>query len=153
APAFIRAKLKNLLTGAITEETLRPEEKLGRARIERVDAVYLYPEGDSYVVMDNSTYDQFPLGRDQIGDAARFLTENQNLTLLQYDGRVIGVELPVAVELQVTSTEPGFKGDTANAASKPATLETGITIDVPLFINEGERIRVDSRNGRYIERA
>lgn len=153
APAFIRAKLKNLLTGSITEETLRPEEKLGRARIERVDAVFLYREGDNLVVMDSTTYDQFPLDGAQLGDAGRFLKENESLTLLRHDERVIGVELPVTVELQVVHTEPGFRGDTANAATKPATVETGITVDVPLFVDEGDRIRIDTRTGRYVERA
>ncbi len=151
--AFVRAKLKNLTSGAVTEETFRPEEKFGRARIERVEAQYLYKDGDNYVVMDTSTYDQFPLGADVLGDAAGYLTDNAALTLLRYDTRVLGVEMPTAVELAVTETEPGFKGDTANAAFKPATLETGRVIDVPLFVNQGDRVRVDTRSGRYIERA
>jgi elongation factor P len=149
----VRAKFKNLITGAVTEETFRPEEKFGRARIERVQAQYLYRDGENYVVMDTSTYDQFAVAPESVGDAAGFLKENDTLTLLQYDGRTLGVELPTAVELEVTQTEPGFKGDTANAAFKPATLETGIVVDVPLFVDQGDRVRVDTRTRRYIERA
>ncbi|MGA8014625.1 MAG: elongation factor P [Candidatus Dormiibacterota bacterium] len=151
--AIVRTKLKNLTTGAVTEETFRPEEKFGRARIERAEVQYLYRDGDSFVVMDTTTYEQTPLGPDQVGDGARWLKENDTLTLLSYDGRILGVELPIAAELEVVETEPGFKGDTANAATKPATLETGAVVDVPLFVNQGDRIRVDTRSGRYIERA
>ena len=151
--AFVRAKFKNLLTGAVTEETFRPEEKFGRARIEKVEAQYLYRDGENYVVMDTSSYDQYPVTPDLLGDASGYLKENDTLTLLQYEGRTLGVELPTAVELEVSQTEPGFKGDTANAAFKPATLETGLVIDVPLFVNEGDRVRVDTRSKRYIERA
>jgi len=151
--AFVRAKFKNLMTGAVTEETFRPEEKFGRARIERVEAQFLYRDGDNYVVMDTSTYDQYPISPDLVGGASGYLKENDTLSLLQYDGRTLGVELPTAVELEVTETEPGFKGDTANAAFKPATLETGLVIDVPLFVNQGDRVRVDTRSKRYIERA
>jgi len=150
--AIVRAKLRNLATGSVTEETFRPEEKFGRARIERTEAQYLYKDGDSYVVMDTSTYDQFPLSPELLGDAVRWLKENDTLYLLQYEGRVLGVELPIAVELEVTYTEPGFKGDTATGGSKPATLETGVVVDVPLFVTQGERIRVDTRSGRYMER-
>lgn len=151
--AFVRAKFRNLVTGAVTEETFRPEEKFGRARIERTEAQYLYKDDDNYVVMDSSTYDQFPLSADMLVDALGYLKENDTLFLLQYDGRVLGVELPTTVELEITATEPGFKGDTANASFKPATLETGKQIDVPLFVNQGDRVRVDTRTGRYIERA
>jgi elongation factor P len=150
--AIVRAKFKNVNTGAVTEETFRPEEKFTRARIERTDAQFLYRDGDSYVVMDSRTYDQFPLDEELLGDATKWLKENDPLFLLQYDGRVLGIELPIAVELEVTYTEPGFKGDTATGGSKPATLETGAVVDVPLFVNQGERIRVDTRSGRYMER-
>jgi len=150
--AFVRAKFRNVTSGAVTEETFRPEEKFGRVRIERTEAHYLYKDGDNYVVMDTQTYDQFPLTPEQLGDALSFLKENDSLFLLMYDGRILGVELPTAVELEVTQTEPGFKGDTANASFKPATLETGKAIDVPLFVNQGDRVRVDTRTGRYIER-
>ncbi|HEV7467938.1 MAG TPA: elongation factor P [Candidatus Dormibacteraeota bacterium] len=150
--AIVRAKFKNVNTGAVTEETFRPEERFTRARIERTDAQYLYKDGDSYVVMDSTTFDQFPVGEELLGDATRWLKENDPLFLLQYDGRILGVELPIAVELEVTYTEPGFKGDTATGGSKPATLETGAVVDVPLFVTQGERIRVDTRNGKYMER-
>ena len=151
--AVVRTKLRNLTTGAVTEETFRPEEKFGRARIERSEVQYLYRDGDAYVVMDTSTYEQTPLTPEQIGDGTRWLKENDTLTLLSYEGRILGVELPITVELEVLETEPGFKGDTANAASKPATLETGTVVDVPLFVNRGDRVRVDTRTARYIERA
>ena len=150
--AFVRAKFRNINTGSVTEETFRPEEKFGRVRIERSEAQYLYKDGDNYVVMDTSTFDQFPISPQMLGDALDYMKENDSLFLLQHDGRILGVELPTAVELQVTQTEPGFKGDTANAAFKPATLETGIVVDVPLFVNEGDRIRVDTRSRRYLER-
>ena len=151
--AVVRTKLKNLVTGAVTEETFRPEEKFGRARLERSEVQYLYRDGDNFVVMDTGTYEQTPLSPDQVGDGVRWLKESDTLTLLTHEGRVLGVELPIAVALAVVETEPGFKGDTANAATKPATLETGAVVDVPLFVSEGDRIRVDTRTGRYIERA
>jgi elongation factor P len=151
--AIVRAKFKNVNTGAVTEETFRPEEKFGRARIERTAAQYLYKDGDNYVVMDSTTYDQFPLSPDVVGDAASWLKENDDLFLLQYEGKVLGVELPITVEVEVTYTEPGFKGDTATGGTKPATVETGVNVDVPLFVNTGDRIKVDTRTGRYIERA
>lgn len=151
--AFVRAKLKNLTSGAVTEETFRPEEKFGRARIERSEAQFLYMDGDNYVIMDTTTYDQYPVGPDQIGEARRFLRESGDLTLLTHDGRILAVELPITVVLSVTETEPGFKGDTANAAFKPATVETGVVVDVPLFVNAGDQIRIDTRTGRYLERA
>lgn len=150
--AFVRAKLKSLLGNGVVEETFRPEEKFTKAKIERVDAQYLYKDGDNYVVMDLSTYDQFPVSPDQLGDALRYLKENDPLFLLSYDGRVLGVEMPIAVELEITLTDPGFKGDTANAGTKPATLETGATVDVPLFVQQGDKIRVDTRTHKYMER-
>jgi elongation factor P len=151
--AIVRAKFKNINTGAVTEETFRPEEKFGRARIERTAAQFLYKDGDSFVVMDSSTYDQYPLTPEQVGDASQWLKENDELFVLQYDGKVLGVDLPITAELEVTYTEPGFKGDTATGGTKPATLETGVNVDVPLFVSTGDRIRVDTRTGRYIERA
>ena len=151
--AVVRTKLKNLSTGSVTEETFRPEEKFGRARIERTEAQYLYRDGDAFVVMDTQTYDQTPLTAEQLGDGVRWLKENDNVTLLTHDDKVLGVELPIAVELEVTETDPGFRGDTANAGTKPAKLETGATVDVPLFVNPGDRVRIDTRNGRYLERA
>jgi elongation factor P len=151
--AIVRAKFKNINTGAVTEETFRPEEKFGRARIERSAAQYLYKDGDSYVIMDSTTFDQYPLSPEVVGDAAQWLKENDDLFVLQYDGKVLGVDLPISVEVEVTYTEPGFKGDTATGGTKPATVETGVNVDVPLFVNVGDRIKVDTRTGRYIERA
>ena len=150
--AFVRAKFRNVNSGSVTEETFRPEEKFGRARIERSEAQYLYKDGDNFVFMDNSSYDQFPITEEQIGDNVKWLIENENVTLLTYDGTVLGVELPITVELEVTETDPGYKGDTANAATKPATLQTGAVVDVPLFVNPGERVRIDTRSGEYVER-
>lgn len=151
--AVVRTKLRNLLTGAVTEETFRPEEKFGRARIERTEAQYLYQDGDQLVVMDTTTYDQFPLTRELLGDSLRYLKENDTFFLLQHEGRVLGVDLPSTVALEVTETDPGFRGDTANAALKSATLETGLVVDVPLFVNIGDRLRIDTRTGKYLERA
>ena len=150
--AIVRTKLKNLNTNAVTEETFRPEEKFSRARIERNEASYLYKDDNAFVMMDSSTYDQHHVGEDTVGDAARWLKEGDTLHLLMFDGRVIGVELPIAVELEVTYTEPGFKGDTATGGTKPATVETGASVDVPLFVDTGERIKVDTRTGKYMER-
>ena len=151
--AIVRTKMKNLSTGAVTEETYRPEEKFGRARIERSEAQFLYRDGDAYVVMDTTTYDQTSLSPEQVGEGARWLKERANVTLLMWDDKILGVELPTSVELEVRETDPGFKGDTANAGTKPATLETGATVDVPLFVNVGDHVRVDTRTGRYLERA
>ena len=150
--AIVRTKLKNLNTNAVTEETFRPEERFTRARIERNEAQYLYKDESAWVMMDNATYDQYHVGEGVVGDAARWLKEGDTVFLLMFDGRVIGVELPIAVELEVTYTEPGFKGDTATGGTKPATVETGTSVAVPLFVNTGERIRVDTRTGRYMER-
>ncbi len=150
--AFVRAKFKNLSGGGVTEETFRPEEKFTKARIERSEVSYLYRDGDQFMVMDTQTFDQFSLTEEQLGENAAFLKENETLFLLQYEGKVLGIEMPISVELEVTETEPGYRGDTANAATKPATLETGVVVDVPLFVNAGDRIRVDTRSHRYMER-
>jgi elongation factor P len=150
--AIVRTKLKNLNTNAVTEETFRPEERFSRARIERNEAQYLYKDENAFVLMDNATYEQYHVGEETVGDAARWLKEGDVVFLLMFDGGVIGVELPIAVEVEVTYTEPGFKGDTATGGTKPATVETGASVDVPLFVNTGERIRVDTRTGRYMER-
>jgi elongation factor P len=150
--AIVRTKLKNLSSDAVTTETFRPEEKFAVARIEKKEAQYLYRDGDSFVMMDATTFEQYPVSRETVGDAASWLRESSTLFLSMFEGRIIGVELPVSVELEVTYTEPGFKGDTATGGTKPATVETGATVDVPLFVNTGERILVDTRTGRYIER-
>ena len=150
--AFVRTKLKNVITGGVVEKTFRPTEKMPKAHIDRKDYEYLYADGDLYYFMDQETYEQMPLSADQLGDALKFMKENMVVKVLSYKGSVFGVEPPTFVELVVTETEPGFKGDTATGATKPATLETGATIYVPLFIDEGTTIRVDTRTGEYMER-
>ena len=151
--AFVRAKVRNVITGGVVEKTYRPTDKFEKAHIERKDMQYLYNDGELFYFMDVETYDQMPLSADQLGDALRFVKENEMVKLLIYKGNVFGVEPPNFVELEVTETEPGFKGDTSTGATKPATLETGTTINVPLFIDIGDVIRVDTRTGSYMERA
>ena len=151
--AFVRTKIKNVITGGVVEKTFRPTEKMERAHIDRRDMQYSYSDGDLYYFMDNETFDMLPINADQIGDALKFVKENMDCKILSYKGNVLGIEPPTFVELMVTETEPGIKGDTATGATKPATLETGATIMVPLFINENEMIRVDTRTGEYMERA
>ena len=150
--AFVRTKLKNVITGAVVEKTFRPTEKMPKAHIERKNMAYSYNDGDLFYFMDNETFDMMPLSQDQLGDALKFVTEIMNVVVLSYKGSVFGVEPPTFVELKVTATEPGFKGDTSTGATKPATLETGATINVPLFVDEGDVIRVDTRTGEYMER-
>ncbi|MDH7576210.1 MAG: elongation factor P [Bacillota bacterium] len=150
--AFVRSKLKNLRTGAVIERTFRAGEKVPRAHLERKEMQYLYREGDSFVFMDNETYDQISLSEDQLGDSVKYLKENSNIYLLIYAGNLIGSELPHAVELEVVATDPGIRGDTATGGTKPATLETGLVIQVPLFVEVGDVIRVDTRTGEYLER-
>ncbi len=151
--AFVRAKVRNVITGGVVEKTYRPTDKFEKAHIERKDMQYLYQDGDLFYFMDTETYDQMPLSENQLGDALKFVKENELVKLLFYKGNVFGVEPPTFVELTVTETEPGFKGDTTTGAQKPATLETGATINVPLFIDIGDVIRVDTRTGSYMERA
>jgi elongation factor P len=150
--ALIRTRLRNITTGSLTEETFRPEERFSRARIERVDVQFLYRDGEHYVVMDSASYDQYPLDETQFAEATRYVKEGDHLYVLQYDGKVIGVELPITVELEVTATDPGFKGDTATGGSKPATLSTGLVVEVPLFVGVGDTLKVDTRTGKYLER-
>lgn len=151
--AFVRAKVRNVITGGVVEKTYRPTDKFEKAHIERKDMQYLYSDGELFYFMDVETYDQMPLSEDQLGDALKFVKENEMVKLLIYKGNVFGVEPPNFVELKVTETEPGFKGDTSTGATKPATLETGATINVPLFIDIDDIIRVDTRTGSYMERA
>ena len=151
--AFVRTKIKNVISGAVTERTFNPTEKFENAFIERKDMQYLYSDGDLYYFMDNETYEQQPIDSHKLGDNFRFVKENMEVKVLSYKGNVFGVEPPNFVELEVTQTDPGFKGDTATNATKPATLETGAEIRVPLFIEEGDMIRVDTRTGEYMERA
>jgi elongation factor P len=150
--AFVRTKLKNMINGRVTDQTFRSGEKVGRPDMEEKEMQYLYREGDNFVFMDNLTYDQIYLSKDQIGEQVQFLQENITIKLLYFNQEPLGLELPNFVELAVTATEPGFKGDTATGGNKPATLETGAVIQVPLFISEGDRIRVDTRTGNYMER-
>lgn len=150
--AFVRSKLKNVKTGGVIEKTFRAGEKIPRAHVDRKDMQYLYNSGDLYYFMDMETYEQIPLQEEQLGDSIKFLKENMQVTVMFFDGASIGVELPTFVELEVTETEPGFKGDTATGGSKPAKLETGAVIQVPLFIEIGDVVKVDTRTGEYISR-
>jgi len=150
--AFVRTKLKNIITGATVERTFNPSDKVPKAHIERKDMEYLYSDGDLYYFMDVETYEQIPLGKDTVGDALKFVKENVVVKILSHKGNVFGIEPPIFVELKVTDTEPGFKGDTATGATKPATLETGATVKVPLFVNVGDTIRIDTRTQEYMER-
>ncbi|MCH3972200.1 MAG: elongation factor P [Oscillospiraceae bacterium] len=151
--AFVRTKIRNVITGAVVERTFNPNDKYPVAYIERKDMQYLYNDGDLYYFMDKETFEQIPIGKDILGDNFKFVKENMDCKILSYKDNVFGVEPPTFVELQITKTDPGFKGDTATNATKPATLETGAEIKVPLFINEGEMIRIDTRTGEYMERA
>ena len=151
--AFVRTKIRNVISGAVTEKTFNPNDKYPTAFIERKDMEYLYNDGDLYYFMDSETYEQLPISPNVLGDNFRFVKEYMVCKVLSYKGNVFGIEPPNFVELQVTETEPGVKGDTATNVTKPATLETGAEIKVPIFINEGEMIRVDTRTGEYMERA
>lgn len=151
--AFVRTKYKNVITGAVVERSFNPTDKYPTAYIERKDMQYLYSDGDLYYFMDMETYEQQPIDKSKLGSAFQFVKENVEVKVLSYKGNVFGVEPPNFVELEVTETDPGFKGDTATNATKPATLETGAEIKVPLFINQGDMIRIDTRTGEYMERA
>ncbi|MCC8126263.1 MAG: elongation factor P [Clostridiales bacterium] len=151
--AFVRTKIKNVMTGAVVEKTFRPSEKFPAARIDRVDMQYLYADGDIYNFMNMETYDQIGLSADVIGDALKFVKENDSVKICSYNGNVFSVEPPLFVELEITDTEPGFKGDTATGTYKPATVETGAQIMVPLFVNIGDKIKIDTRTGEYLSRA
>ena len=151
--AFVRTKYKNVITGAVVERSFNPTDKYPTAYIERKDMQYLYSDGDLYYFMDMETYEQQPIDKSKLGPAFQFVKENMEVKVLSYKGNVFGVEPPNFVELEVTESDPGFKGDTATNATKPATLETGAEIKVPLFINQGDMIRIDTRTGEYMERA
>ena len=151
--AFVRTKYKNVITGAVVERSFNPTDKYPTAYIERKDMQYLYSDGDLYYFMDMETYEQQPIDKSKLGPAFQFVKENMEVKVLSYKGNVFGVEPPNFVELEVTETDPGFKGDTATNATKPATLETGAEIKVPLFINQGDMIRIDTRTGECMERA
>lgn len=149
---FVRTKMKNLLNGALVDNTFKGNDKITEADLARSQAQFLYFEGDTPVFMDMSSYEQFTIPRDQVGDSANYLKEEMMVDVLSYQGKPITVTLPIKVELKVTYTEPGFKGNTASATTKPATIETGTQINVPLFINTGDVIRIDTRTGEYVER-
>ena len=151
--AFVRTKLKNFRTGAVLEKTFRADEKVPLAVIDKREMQYLYREGSSYVFMDNQTYEQLQVVADDLGDAVKYIKEGDTVILPIHDGAVVGVELPAAVELTIAETEPGVQGDRVSGARKPATLETGLVVQVPLFIEAGERIKVDTRTGEYLARA
>ncbi len=151
--AFVRTKYKNVITGAVVETSFNPTAKFPTAYIERKEMEYSYSDGDLYYFMDQETFELVPIGKSELSDNFKFVKENMICRVLSYKGKVFGVEPPTFVELQVTATEPGVRGDTATNVTKPATLETGAEIRVPIFINEGDMIRVDTRTGEYMERA
>ena len=150
--AFVRTKLKNIKNGGVVEKTFRPTEKCPQARIDRKDMQYLYADGDMFNFMDVETYEQIALSKDEIGDALKFVKENEMVKMLSHNGQVFSVEPPLFVELEITETEPGFKGDTATGASKPAIVETGAQIMVPLFVERGDKVQIDTRTGEYLKR-
>ena len=151
--AFVRTKLKNIKNGGVVEKTFRPTEKCPQARIDRKEMQYLYNDGDMYIFMDVENYEQLSLSQDAIGDALKFVKENDMCKICSHNGSVFSVEPPMFVELEITETEPGFKGDTATGASKPAIVETGAQVMVPLFVNHGDKIKIDTRTGEYLSRA
>ncbi len=150
--AFVRTKLKNIIDGGVIERSFRPSEKFPTAMIERVEMQYLYADGGLYYFMNTETYDQIGLNEETIGDALKFVKENDMVKVCSYNGNVFSVEPPLFVELEVTETEPGVKGDTATGSYKPATVETGAQVQVPLFVNQGDKIKIDTRTGEYLSR-
>jgi elongation factor P len=150
--AFVRTKLKNIKNGGVVERTFRPTEKYPQAHIERSDMQYLYSDGDLYHFMNVETFDQIAMTEDAIGDSLKFVKENDMVKMLSHSGQVFAIEPSLFVELTITDTEPGFKGDTATGASKPAVVETGATVYVPLFVEQGEKIQIDTRTGEYMKR-
>ena len=150
--AFVHTKLKNIKSGGVVEKTFRPTEKCPQAHIERKDMQYLYSDGDLYHFMDVETYDQIALSDDQVGDTLKFVKENEMVKILSHNNEVFAMEPPLFVELEITETEPGFKGDTSTGATKPATVETGALVYVPLFVEIGDVIKIDTRTGEYLSR-
>ncbi len=150
--AFVRTKLKNIKNGGVVEKTFRPTEKCETAHIDRKDMQYLYNDGDLYNFMDNETYEQIAINKEVIGDSLKFVKENETCKIVSYKDQVFAVEAPLFVELLVTECEPGVKGDTATGATKPCTVETGATLNVPLFVNQGDTIKIDTRTGEYLSR-
>lgn len=150
--AFVRTKIRNIRSGGVVEKTFRPTEKFPQARIDRNDMQYLYSDGDLYNFMDVATFEQIALNEDEIGDSLKFVKENEMVKICSHNGNVFAVEPPLFVELEITDTEPGVKGDTAQGATKPAVVETGATVYVPLFVNQGDKIKIDTRSGDYLSR-
>ena len=150
--AFVRTKLKNIKNGGVVEKTFRPTEKCPQARIDRKDMQYLYSDGDLFHFMDAETYDQIALSADNVGDSLKFVKENDTVKICSHNGDVFAIEPPLFVELEITETEPGVKGDTATGATKPAVVETGATVYVPLFVELGDKIKIDTRTGEYLSR-
>ena len=150
--AFVRTKLKNIVNGGVVEKSFRPTEKFEQARIDRKDMQYLYNDGDLYYLMDTENFEQVALNGETVGDALKFVKENEMVKVCGYKGSVFAIEPPLFVELEITETEPGFKGDTATGATKPATVETGANVNVPLFVELGDKIKIDTRTGEYLSR-
>ncbi len=150
--AFVRTKLRNLISGGLTERTFRPSEKMPKAHIDRKDMQYLYNDGELYHFMDVENFEQSSINASDIGDSLKFVKENDMVKILSHNGKVFGIEPPMFVELEITETEPGFKGDTAQGATKPAIVETGASVNVPLFLSTGEKIKIDTRTGEYLGR-
>ena len=150
--AFVRTKLKNVKSGGVVEKTFRPTEKCPQARIDRKDMQYLYSDGDLFHFMDVENYEQIALNADAVGDTLKFVKENEMVKVCSHNGNVFAIEPPLFVELEITDTEPGFKGDPATGATKPAVVETGATVYVPLFVNQGDVIKIDTRTGEYLSR-
>lgn len=151
--AFVRTKMKNVVNGGVVETSFRPQEKFPQARIDRKEMQYLYSDGEMYNFMDTESYDQVALNSDTVGESLKFVKENEMVKVCSYNGNVFAIEPPLFVELEITDTEPGFKGDTATGASKPAIVETGAKVSVPLFVNQGDKIKIDTRTGEYLSRA
>lgn len=151
--AFVRTTLRNVRTGAVVDRTFRAAEKVERAHIDKREKQFLYRNGDDFVFMDNETFDQLEVPEKALGDAANYVTEGSGVTLLMFGDEIVGTDIPASVELNVTDTEPGIQGDRVSGARKPATLETGLVLQVPLFVNVGDRIKVDTRSGEYLTRA
>ena len=151
--AFVRSRLKNIRSGSTTEKTFRAGEKMSRAIIERKEMEYLYSNGEEYNLMDTESYEQITLSAEQLGDSVRYIKENMRISMMVYKEECVGIDLPHSVELTVVETDPGYKGDTATGGTKSAKLETGLVVQVPLFINEGDVLRIDTRSGSYLERA
>lgn len=150
--AFVRSKLKNVKTGAVVEKTFNAGEKVPPARVDRREMQYLYNDGENYNFMDNENFEQMALTKEQLGDGVKYLKENMNIVIMMWQGNPMGVELPNQVELEVVDTAPGIKGDTASGGSKPATLDTGAVVQVPFFVNVGDKLLIDTRTGNYIKR-